>query len=108
MGKLPEKITMVNKAYSIMEHVPEKVIRSSFNKCCFKSFKTDSTIDEELDKIVEKESTEQRKNIEVEGLHRDTDELSPLEQIIMDADLTSVEIENFENLNLEDSASESD
>ena len=51
---------------------------------------------------------EQRKNIEAEGRHRDTDEISALEQLIMDADVTSYEIENFENLNLEDSGSESD
>ena len=107
MGITPSKIAMVERAYCLMESVPEKVIKSSFNRSCLKAFKTDSNFDEQLQAIAENESIEQRKNIEAEGRHRDTDEISALEQLIMDADVTSYEIENFENLNL-DSGSESD
>ena len=84
-----------------MENVPAKVILSSFNRSCFKAFRTESAFDDELDAIVENERTEQLENAEVEGRHRDSEEYSALEQLILDADVTSCEIENFERLNLD-------
>ena len=92
---------MVDKAFSLMENVPSKVILSSFNRSCFNAFKTESTFDDELVAIVENETNIQQENVEVEGRHRDSEEFSALEKLILDADVTSQEIENFERLNLD-------
>lgn len=92
---------MVNKAFELLENVPSKVILSSFNRSCFKAFKTESTFDNELGTIVENEAIQQQENAQVEGRHRDSEEYSALEQLILDADVTSCEIENFERLNLD-------
>ena len=96
-----------------MESLPRKVILSSFNRSDLKSLQlTTSTPsdDNELQTIVDNEMREQALQINVEGQHRDTDEMPVLEQLLVDFGLSNddsdsepdIDFENdFENLLLQ-------
>ena len=101
MGKLSGKRAMVDNIFELLANIPSKFIFSSFNHSCFKAFNTESSLDNEFGVIVENESIQSQENAEVEGRYRNSEEYSSLEQLILDADVTSCEIGNFEKLNLD-------
>ena len=104
-GKQPSKVQLVEKIFELLSSVPAKVLKACWHRCLWDSFKRETCNQQDindLDTLITTEVEEQGKIDQVEGPHKDSDEVSLLDSLIQEFEI------DINNLNIYESDSESE